>query len=570
MNINKRILVIDDQDEMLESLEKIFTGKDNLKKITSKLNEIAKDFLGNEYDWKTEEKEVYEVDTVNRGEIGYEYIKKSIEEKRPYSVVTIDMRMPGWDGLKTASEIRKIDKNIEIIIVTAYSDKNRDEILESVGTPEKLLYLKKPFDREEIMQLVLSLTLKWSLEQEVKDQLTVISGNKNKLEKIITSISKIEKARYNLIETIKEILIQFLYLLNLEKGMIRVYTEKNFHDFYSQLNHISEEDIKSIKEKCFFTKQKCNHGKYLVIPILNDDELISLIITVKESKDLIEEDCKMLDIFISNVSNILKNAMLYKILEDKNKELLSQNKELKKMNELYKKFTVVSSHELRTPATLIGGYATILKQNYCKTGEDRDKTYNGLVKASERLNKIVNKLSESFSLNNNEETLVLINKEYTVDEIYSSIYNKVKDFLSVRNQNMILEKEDNLPKVLIDKEKIVNFVLLNIVQNAIKATEDGKTIKISVRKEVSENKLIFSVIDEGFGINKSDLNDIFLPFFVTGNEDNHHTGIFEYKSAGIGLGLSIAKGMLDNINEKIYCESEEGVGSKFVFTLPIA
>jgi len=76
LNINKRILVIDDQDEMLESLEKIFTGKDNLKKITSKLNEIAKDFLGNEYDWKTEEKEVYEVDTVNRGEIGYEYIKK--------------------------------------------------------------------------------------------------------------------------------------------------------------------------------------------------------------------------------------------------------------------------------------------------------------------------------------------------------------------------------------------------------------------------------------------------------------------------------------------------------------
>jgi len=480
------------------------------------------------------------------------------------------MRMPGWDGLKTASEIRKIDKNIEIIIVTAYSDKNRDEILESVGTPEKLLYLKKPFDREEIMQLVLSLTLKWSLEQEVKDQLTVISGNKNKLEKIITSISKIEKARYNLIETIKEILIQFLYLLNLEKGMIRVYTDNNSYDFYSQLKYISEEDINALKNKCSLTKQKCNFGKYLVIPILNNNELISLIITIKDEKDLIEEECKMLDIFISNVSNILKNAMLYKILEDKNKELLSQNKELKKMNELYKKFTVVSSHELRTPATLIGGYATILKQNYCKTEEDRDKTYNGLVKASERLNKIVNKLSESFSLNNNEETLVLINKEYTVDEIYSSIYNKVKDFLSVRNQNMILEKEDNLPKVLIDKEKIVNFVLLNIVQNAIKATEDGKTIKISVRKEVSENKLIFSVIDEGFGINKSDLNDIFLPFFVTGNEDNHHTGIFEYKSAGIGLGLSIAKGMLDNINEKIYCESEEGVGSKFVFTLPIA
>ena len=70
-------------------------------------------------------------------------------------------------------EIKLIDKNIEIVIVTAYTDRKREEILLTVGTPEKLLYLKKPFDREEILQVMLSLTLKWSLEKEVCKQMEV-------------------------------------------------------------------------------------------------------------------------------------------------------------------------------------------------------------------------------------------------------------------------------------------------------------------------------------------------------------------------------------------------------------
>ncbi|MCK4983007.1 MAG: response regulator, partial [Victivallaceae bacterium] len=76
-----------------------------------------------------------------------------------------DMRMPpGWDGLKTAKKVREIDNNIEIVVMTAYADHTQNTIAEEVGMPEKLLYIKKPFQTEEIFQLAMSLTAKWSAE----------------------------------------------------------------------------------------------------------------------------------------------------------------------------------------------------------------------------------------------------------------------------------------------------------------------------------------------------------------------------------------------------------------------
>ena len=183
MEVNKKILLIDDQKEILDSLKKLLSGKDSLKNITNKVGDLVKDFFEAE-EAKEEKEEIYEVHIAERGEKGYAMVKEANEKGEPYSVVAIDMRMPGWDGMKTATEIRKIDKNIEMLIVTAYTDRKRKEIVESVGTPEKFLYLKKPFDREEILQVMLSLTMKWSLEKEVKKQKKLKTATNNELEKV--------------------------------------------------------------------------------------------------------------------------------------------------------------------------------------------------------------------------------------------------------------------------------------------------------------------------------------------------------------------------------------------------
>ena len=114
MEINKKILLIDDQEEILNSLKKLLAGEDNLSNINNKMKDLVNDFFKEE----SKEKETYDVHTALDGETGYKLVKKALEEGEPYSVVTVDMRMPGWDGLKTAQEIRKIDSNIEIIIIT--------------------------------------------------------------------------------------------------------------------------------------------------------------------------------------------------------------------------------------------------------------------------------------------------------------------------------------------------------------------------------------------------------------------------------------------------------------------
>ncbi|MCI5212330.1 MAG: hybrid sensor histidine kinase/response regulator, partial [Candidatus Electrothrix sp. ATG2] len=83
----------------------------------------------------------------------------------------VGIRMPpGWDGMKTARRIRKIDPNIEIVIVTAYSDRSREEIARSVGTLHKLLFFRKPFDPDELMQVAVSLCDKWNTGKREDEQ----------------------------------------------------------------------------------------------------------------------------------------------------------------------------------------------------------------------------------------------------------------------------------------------------------------------------------------------------------------------------------------------------------------
>ena len=131
------------------------------------------------------------------------------------------MRMPGWDGLKTAQEIRKIDSNIEIIIITAYTDIKREELVNKIGKPEKLLYLKKPFEKEEILQVILSLTTKWSLEQKVKNQLQLIKISKQSLEEVICGISEIEKSIvFSLKVVYKTIAEEFMKIIKSEEAYL--------------------------------------------------------------------------------------------------------------------------------------------------------------------------------------------------------------------------------------------------------------------------------------------------------------------------------------------------------------
>ena len=129
----------------------------------SQLNALLLEELPQENQVPPEEVPNFELSYASQGQEGYEMVIQTTHDKQPFAIAFVEIRMPpGWDGMETATRIRKFDKNIEIVIVTAYSDRSREEIAQAVGTLHKLLFFSKPFDPEELMQVAVSLCDKWN------------------------------------------------------------------------------------------------------------------------------------------------------------------------------------------------------------------------------------------------------------------------------------------------------------------------------------------------------------------------------------------------------------------------
>ena len=107
----------------------------------------------------------------SQGQEGYGMVQEALRNNEPFALAFVDVRMPpGWDGMETAARIRQLDPDIELVIVTAYSDRSREEIVRAVGSSTKLLFFRKPFAPEELMQLAISLTDKWQLARQEEQQ----------------------------------------------------------------------------------------------------------------------------------------------------------------------------------------------------------------------------------------------------------------------------------------------------------------------------------------------------------------------------------------------------------------
>ena len=560
MEINKKILLIDDQEEILNSLKKLLAGEDNLSNINNKMKDLVNDFFKEE----SKEKETYDVHTALDGETGYKLVKKALEEGEPYSVVTVDMRMPGWDGLKTAQEIRKIDSNIEIIIITAYTDIKREELVNKIGKPEKLLYLKKPFEKEEILQVILSLTTKWSLEQKVKNQLQLIKYSKQNLEEVMCGISEIEKSIvFSLKVVYKTIAEEFMKIIKCEKAYLVMENE------VFRWGELGEDCLafEELKDRVVENKSYVIDSTKIYVNFFCDKNYCDIngaIGVFKYNRDLLVNE-KIIDIFISHSNNLLKSANLYMQLQQKNNELLISNKKLMEANALNKKFLVISSHELRTPGTIIGAYADLLASGKAKEPE---KIAQGLQNAAGRLNILIEQMLEVFATSEIKDSLVVKRNYYTVDEIFKEIFQKIEIFLLKRNQSLIIINHENIEYLYIDKNKVIEFILFNLLMNAIKFSKNGAEIKMTISKK--NGKALVSIIDEGVGMNEYEKNNMYKALFVGGEENHHHSGLYEYKAKGLGLGLTIVKNIIDMIGEEISCESILDKGTKIEFTLPLS
>ena len=122
------------------------------------------------------------------GEQACDIILNGRRWSQPIAVAYVDIRMPaGIDGTETIRRVRTIDRDVEVVMMTAYTDKTLAEIIQDMELLHKLLYIRKPFVHEEIQQITVALVGKWNLEQDLAEKQRQLAGSQRRLEAVLNA-----------------------------------------------------------------------------------------------------------------------------------------------------------------------------------------------------------------------------------------------------------------------------------------------------------------------------------------------------------------------------------------------
>lgn len=228
--------------------------------------------------------------------------------------------------------------------------------------------------------------------------------------------------------------------------------------------------------------------------------------------------------------------------------------ELAELERLKTDFIAITSHELRTPLGLILGHATFLRET---AGSEYVEQLDTIIRNATKLKDIVENLSDvdnyrtgSSRVRSNQVSLTKV-----VEDVILTFQDEAK------SQNITLQGELDSSPFYIDGDSVkINIALSNLVKNAIQFTESGGTVIVRVEEDSGYIKV--TVLDSGIGIPTKDLPRVFERFFQV---ETHLTR----RHTGMGLGLAVAKAMIELHDGRIWAESEVGKGSTFTFLLPI-
>ena len=500
MSFSYKILILDDDKLVTSSLKSLF---------------LLEDFT--------------DVVFFNSAKEALEYLKDNVRD-----VIISDYMMPEMNGLEFLSEAKKLAPNSSMILLTGYADKeNAIRAINEVGLYK---YIEKPWDNDNLI-----MTIKNAYERSIL--ITSLQEKNAQLQEYSLHLEDLVKAKTADIIEINE---QLSAVINNCADGIIIFSDKGE---VIEVNPACE-TLFGLAEDIFIGKKA--QGLFFAKD-LNWDEVF----TTKEEKLLRDIDVinvvngksipvEISSAFIPPKENEQEGKYVF-VIRDVNLQ--------KEMERLRDDFIATLTHDLRTPA--LAAIQTLEYFLNGKLGEltDKQKLLLETMKSSnEDMLGLVNTLLEVYKYEAGK--LRLVKNQFDFNVLLDECINQVQPIAQKKNQ--IIDKVtislDKAP-IIADRNEI-RRVIMNLLGNAIKYTQDGG--KIEIKAEIDGKDLRFAIKDNGEGIYKQDIPKLFKRF---------SQGTQEKRSISTGLGLYLSKQIIDAHGGKIWLESDKGKGSEFFFVL---
>jgi len=441
------------------------------------------------------------------------------------SIVLLDLKMPGMDGMEVLGKIREIDPSILVIVITGYATVQTATEAMKQGAYD---FIPKPFDPDQLRMIIGRAHEKIRLTREAEKL-------ENERTKTLLDLHT-EKSR---IHTIIESLPNGVVVTNVQGQVVLMNP--------AFLKHLELEPDRKPGDS--------------IAAYVPDKNLCDLIMEISRGKHVDYEDIPTHEFALSDNKYLLARGQ--PVLSERNECLgavvnLVDITAMKVIDRLKSEFVAKVSHELRSPLSTIHEQLALVMREVVENAAEVD--HHVLARAKEKTRGLISLIGDLLDLSRIDARVICQDSEPVhLDDILRDILDFMETRAKENNQSLVLQLPDT-PLPLISADPLaLESIFGNLITNAINYTPKGG--KISVVLELTGIRIQVKVIDNGFGIEERHLDKIFERFYRVKDDKTRYI-------TGTGLGLPIVKELLDSLGGNIDVESTPGKGSVFTVLIP--
>ena len=490
----------------------------------------------------------FEVDFANSGE---DALKKIL--KIDYSLIILDVQMPGMDGFEVAEAVGGFGKTKDIPIIFLTAINVEKKYITKGYTSGGVDYQTKPVDPDIFILKVKTLH---NLYEQKRELIKTKESLSREVEVRIEAENELNKKMSEL-RSVLESIPQLAFGMGSD-GQIE-YVNQQWY-LYSNSDKLLPEFHIADAALADELKTAMNSGKYFTREVRIKNLLtqefryhLLKVIPVKQETKIVK--------WVGTFNDIQEQKSANKILKEKVKErtleLLEKNELLEERNDELQQFVFIASHDLKEPLRKIQIFISHL-ENSLKVGL-AEKTNHYLDRINNSASRMSNLIVDLLEYSRLSDTVKV--EEIPIEDIINEVLLDLEVLIEEKGANIIIGQ---LPKIIVVPSQI-RLVVQNIIVNALKFTRDGVKPEINIYSDFNdlnkknENMIRIYFSDNGIGFNEIYLNKIFT-IFQRLNLKN--------KFEGTGIGLAIAKKIMDKHKGTISAKSIEGKGSTFIISFP--